>query len=75
MVPVFFWWFHGLGDQIWTGVYPLGRSASLVGIILWSGWPDLNWRPRSPEPRALPTAPHPDIFILPRKHKIIAIML
>ena len=41
-------------------------SPELI-LNIWSGRPDLNWRPRSPEPRALPTAPRPDIFILSRK--------
>ena len=30
-------------------------------LDLWSGRQDLNLRPHGPKPRALPTAPHPDI--------------
>ena len=41
---------------------PFGEKPQFdvyVGIA-WSGWPDLNRRPRRPERRALPTALHPD---------------
>ena len=31
---------------------------------IWSGWSDLNRRPQRPERCALPTAPHPDVYIL-----------
>ena len=31
-------------------------------IIFWSEWRDLNPRPLGPEPSALPTALHPEIF-------------
>ena len=31
--------------------------------INWSEWGDLNSRPRDPKSRALPTAPHPDIWL------------
>ena len=48
-------------------VPPVPSLKSVSNILQWSGRPDLNWRPRSPEPRALPTAPRPDIFILSRK--------
>lgn len=34
-----------------------------LDYLVWSGRPDLNRRPRSPEPRALPTAPRPDKIV------------
>ena len=59
---------YGRGYQDRTGDLTSPRRTryrcAKPRINIWSGRPDLNWRPRSPEPRALPTAPRPDKIIL-----------
>ena len=39
------------------------KSTARVLFFVWSEWRDLNSRPLDPQSSALPTAPHPDVFL------------